>query len=498
MNRDLPVEKPAENLLENPLISGPDRRPDRADFLSALFPLLEEHEVCYCRLEYREGTPNEEPSEVILVLPAHDGAKLPAVFQRLRELGYPPVQSAHCAMDSDRIAFASLHGSALSFVTINFMYRFRLGNVILKTGEALVAGRQKRDNYWVAAPENEFYHLLAKTSLQKTISRGQHLQLQTLAKELGRDRAEKIADELFGERWRRAVVMACAAGSAGELLPRARKQLWSKNLGRNPFNLVRYGFGEGLRIIRSWFQPSGLFVVLLGPDGVGKSTLARQIVSAFKPIFQTSRIFHWRPAVIWRIGALGQPVSCPHFKPPRGTWLSIAFLLATFVDVWLGYQLVARRVMARPGLVIFDRYFPDVLVDPVRYRYGGPIWLSRLVTRFVPPRNVIFLVLDAEENVVFSRKQDLPVHELKRQRGGYKLLAANLTCSVLLRTDQVGNPSLAQASAKLVDHLARDFERRHESSLAGNVTLAPTRSQDPAGNARSYRICRNAINQAEE
>jgi hypothetical protein len=76
------------------------------------------------------------------------------------------------------------------------------------------------------------------------------------------------------------------------------------------------------------------------------------------------------------------------------------------------------------GLIMFDRYFQDLLVDPIRYRYGGPMWLPRLLNAFVPPPDLLLLVLDAAEEVILSRKRELPPVELRRQRASYQSGAA--------------------------------------------------------------------------
>jgi thymidylate kinase len=73
--------------------------------------------------------------------------------------------------------------------------------------------------------------------------------------------------------------------------------------------------------------------------------------------------------------------------------------------------------------VLFDRYHGDLLVDPRRYRYGGPMWLARLACRLMPqPDRVIFL--DAEPVVLLSRKQEIDEASLARSRSGYVSLCA--------------------------------------------------------------------------
>jgi hypothetical protein len=117
-------------------------------------------------------------------------------------------------------------------------------------------------------------------------------------------------------------------------------------------------------------------------------------------------------------------------------------------------------------LVIFDRYFQDLLIDPRRYRYGGPMWLAKFLSRFVPRPELLMLVLDAEDKVILSRKREVALEELRRQRAAYRQFAAQEGNAYLLKTNQGIGPTVGEASRLIVEHLARRFERRHSAWLA--------------------------------
>jgi thymidylate kinase len=91
--------------------------------------------------------------------------------------------------------------------------------------------------------------------------------------------------------------------------------------------------------------------------------------------------------------------------------------------------------LARATLVLNDRHFVDILVDPKRYRYGGPLWLLRLIWRLTPKPDLIVL-LDAPPEVLQARKQEVPFDETARQRNAYVSMVAGLENGHLVNAAQ--------------------------------------------------------------
>jgi thymidylate kinase len=179
---------------------------------------------------------------------------------------------------------------------------------------------------------------------------------------------------------------------------------------------------------------TGLFIAVLGPDGAGKSTLIRRLVDVTGTVFRGHQLFHWRPASLWQRKHTGD-VTDPHGRAPHSAWWSTARIFSHLLDYWYGYVTRIRPALMNSNLVLFDRYFYDLLVDPRRYRYGGPSWLVSILIPFVPKPDLV-LVLDAPEDVVVSRKQELALREARRQRKCYRRLAARLTEAELIATNQ--------------------------------------------------------------
>jgi thymidylate kinase len=166
------------------------------------------------------------------------------------------------------------------------------------------------------------------------------------------------------------------------------------------------------------FSPPVPWVAVLGSDGSGKSTVVNALAQRFAGCpYANVRTFHWRPRVVARSHG-AEPVSDPHGRPSRGVLGSALRLMVLATDWILGYwgQLVHLR--AKGSILVFDRMYFDLVVDPKRYRYGGGPRLARALWRILPKPDLVFF-LDVPADVILHRKQEVARPEIERQRGAY-------------------------------------------------------------------------------
>ena len=139
---------------------------------------------------------------------------------------------------------------------------------------------------------------------------------------------------------------------------------------------------------------------------------------------------HWRPKPFASADTQPSTADDPHGQSPRGTLSSILKLGWLWFNWWVAWLWYLRGA-STAGYVIFDRYHGDLLVDPRRYRYGGPGWLSRLWSRLLPqPDHVLFL--DAEPEILIARKQEVSLESLEQSRAGYAHLIEGLSRGVVV------------------------------------------------------------------
>jgi len=206
------------------------------------------------------------------------------------------------------------------------------------------------------------------------------------------------------------------------------------------------------RIANRYSSKRGLFVAFMGPDGSGKSTVIKGIVDRLKTLYPEKLIeFHWRPYIRPRKKNT-TTIQDPHKKPPYGFFLSLIKLMIYIISYNFGYifQILPHRL--KNGPIIFDRYYQDIFVDPLRYRYGGPYRAAKFAEKFIP-RPDIYIFLDVEPALLQTRKQELPEKEIKRQRLAYLKLSGNLSGAFLLDSSQSPEQVLEQASHILISLL---------------------------------------------
>ena len=162
----------------------------------------------------------------------------------------------------------------------------------------------------------------------------------------------------------------------------------------------------------------GLWVAIFGPDGTGKSTVIERLAREFSLPFHGMQQFHFRP-MFHKQWMDSPPVTDPHGKPPRSGPVSIFKLLYWLAACWFGYVLTIRPARANSRLVICDRYFDDIQIDPRRYRLPeSSMWFANFVVPLAP-RPDLYVLLDAPAEIAQQRKPEVSPFESQRQRLAY-------------------------------------------------------------------------------
>jgi thymidylate kinase len=145
-------------------------------------------------------------------------------------------------------------------------------------------------------------------------------------------------------------------------------------------------------------------------------------------------------------------------------------------DYTLGYWVDVLPRLLRSTLVLFDRYYYDVTVDPRRYRYGGPVWVAYLLGRIIPAPDVLVL-LDTPPHVAQARKQEVAVEETVRQRKAYTRLVGRVKVGLTIDGAAPLEVVVARTGDAILRHLAARTARR--------LRFPPLRSGVPSNEERA-------------
>jgi len=130
----------------------------------------------------------------------------------------------------------------------------------------------------------------------------------------------------------------------------------------------------------------------------------------------------------------------PHGKLPRGAFLSLVKIWVWLLEEWYACLFRERKGM----LLICDRYYHDLLIDPCRYRFGGPLWMARVIGELMP-RPQLWILLNAPAEILQARKQEVEAEETARQCRAYFDFARRQSNSVILDASQPLDKVIADA-----------------------------------------------------
>ena len=459
------------------------------DLLMRFWRELHEKGIPYCVVGDSRALPGCVESDVDMIVPEEYLPRMPElVMDFCQEHGLRLVQRLvheRCAVYLV-IAWLGANGTP-GFLALDFCSHYMRAGRRLLTADELLQSRVRAvdergaiKGFYVAAPALEFiYYLIKKVDKgHLDIGHGEHLSAQWRRDPAGA--AAQLARFWPRARWQR--LLTDAAGSGNWELVREELRPLRRALRRRRGRSWSDRLHESVRKARRWWRPTGMMVAVLGADGSGKSALIELLRNDWAPAFRRVRYAHLRPRLLSRRAGASVTVTDPHGRKPRGA-LASTLKLGWFVfDFVAGYALRIRPWMARSSLVIFDRYFDDLYLDPKRYRYGARLDRVVAAARYVP-RPQLWLVLDASADTLQARKQEVSREVSGDQQRAYRGFCEQGACGAPIDA----NPPLDQVRVQVNERMLAALAARAE---AGVQRLAWSTSDNPAGSKALVAFCR--------
>lgn len=241
------------------------------------------------------------------------------------------------------------------------------------------------------------------------------------------------------------------------------------NLKTRPFGLTK-DIANFLRTFIGNYISSltGFSIGFTGPDGSGKTTVIERSIERLGGVFKTAHVYyHFRPALFGNLGdvahsaGLKKEVDKNYSDPHRGgktsSLSSMARLGYYSIDYIAGYFLKVKSKTRITRLVIFDRYFTDIICDSRRSRiYLHPKFLNVWRKLFIPSLDYNIL-LTASEETILQRKRELSVEGIRDINSKIDYLAPK---KGYLKVINESTPD--EAVTTILNHI---FENQHKKNL---------------------------------
>ena len=363
------------------------------------------------------------------------------------------------------------------FLTLDASVDYGYYGRVFFSGEEFLRTCRPFKFFKVPSAELEFAAYLSRKIVKRSLN---EVQSQWLTECYEEDRAgcERQLKRLLPEAETKLIVRSARSGNWDPVRSRIehlRRELLKKTGREQPLRVLLHTPNISWRRLKRILWPSGLMVAFVGVDGSGKSPVLTRVARDLSPAFlYNTKSYHTRTfhsALRWMKRFRSQPLSGerkdegvtghdPHAHSPRKLLASLAKLGFWWLDyTLLGYIVEIHPSLARGTLALFDRHYYDLLVDTKRYRYGGPLWLARVVGRFIPHPHLVIL-LDAPPEVLYARKQEISYEEVTRQREAYLELVRSLPNGHVIDTSKPLDEAVARAEQIILDYMAERTTRR--------------------------------------
>lgn len=442
--------------------------PNNSELFKQLIRKFEDAGMPYCILAGYDDYPETISSDVDFMIHSSWSSRLPALIaDTAADGGAHLVQSLQHETTAIYFVLALQQGATLSYLHPDSSCDYKRNNRFWLSSVDILKNRRRHPNgFWIPSAADAFIYYLIKKIDKMSLSPQQADQLIARFAEDPRGCSARL-QQLFPPAEASLIQAAVCIqrkfddpiwASLLSALPDIRETLHSRAIKiplRERLRNAMEGLGRKLARIQ---RPTGLHIVFLGPDGSGKSSVIECYMREMAQAFRRIEYRHLKPGPLKGSGSA--PVVDPHAQPARGPLGSIAKLVHFWASYLRGSLLWSYPRYLRSSLLVFDRYYHDLLADPARYRYGGSLLLARLLGKLLPQPDLVF-ILDAPAEVLQSRKQEVPFEESVRQRTAYRQLKGEYERAYIIDASE----PLDKVVASVLAHTITFMEQRTAKRL---------------------------------
>jgi thymidylate kinase len=223
------------------------------------------------------------------------------------------------------------------------------------------------------------------------------------------------------------------------------------------------------RKVKRLIIPTGLFIVVLGVDGAGKSSVTQKLKQKYDA-FREIRVYHSRLGMVKNLGKFKKNKSVkeaeyknPHSHKKNSFFNSLIRFLYYFLDYFIGGILITYY-KRRSKLIIIERYYYDYYIDKIRYKINLPDFLLKFFNLFVKKPDLIF-ILTGDTVKLYERKKEISIHQIDKQKKLLELHFGKRKDSIFIDTvnsdiDSTVNEIIYKCNSYMRNRMER-FTRRN-------------------------------------
>ena len=439
-------------------------------FLEELFGTFEKRKVNYCVLRNYKDLPEKIGHDVdMLVARAHFAKAQMCVREVARKMGFLVVRHPrrygysgfdltyfgsnyeHCDLHLDIWWMLARHG--VVWLTDRYVLSrcLRYRNFYVPRQGVAAAVMLLKCSLFGGAIRDKY-----KANIQKACRDDSEEFVTAIACSLGRSTAKWLHDRAIHADW--------------SSIDRAKLRL------RQGFLLRAFTITPMVQLFRfakhaCWFvdhyfvNPTGCFVVFIGPDGSGKTSVAEGVQRDLEKIFTERAYYHGRFKVLPRLRVFkrfalrvagkkdtkveqkGVRANIVVYSPIRGSGY-----LAYYIWDYLFGHLLVWWARARGTIIVADRYYYDYAILGEWARL--PRWLYRLLERLVPIPDVTVFLQSAPEEV-WQRKRELPIEHIARQQQACREIARRVPGGCIVSGEQEMEREVREVAAAIIRRMAK-------------------------------------------
>ena len=406
-----------------------------AETLSYLFAEFDQRKVEYCILRNYFKLPYRVGNDVDILI--QRGA-IDQIENIVNECADRYGWELHRKENLYFILYKFVENSWIS-LKLDFVTDLKSRGLVYFSGEPFIASKQHwNDSLYILSPTLEFVHILVHSLFGPSYNISRYKSVLKEKLTINNIDILKIREHLksiFHSAIVGRIIKTIEEGNI-EGLFKKRSVLWCSFLikKRYLYSVLKQKAKRWLGYMRRLICPPGLFVVFVGPDGVGKSTTAKHVATILKMFNIIVAHYHlgFRPGILpYRNRPIGGPSGEISVKPNLREIPGTLRLLYYTLDYILGYYIKIRPLLIRHGVAVTERYYYDYLVDFRRKKMKAPFGLVKALFKIIPKPDMVILLYDSPE-VIYERKEELSIPEIKRHMVEFERLGrkAKFFCKI--------------------------------------------------------------------